>query len=78
MEDWEVALGITRTGPEDSRSLAEACYQLGVAQAYTGNILESYVSLGNTIAVLVKRKKNLEKLGSSHGTDPGVVDLTVS
>ena len=49
-----------------------------MAGAYAGNMLESDISWGKAIAVLVKRKKNLEKLGSSHGTDPGVVDLTVS
>ena len=64
-----------RTGPEDSRSRAEALYQLGVAQAYAGDMLEPIVPLGNTLAVPGKRKKNLEKLGSSHGIDLGVVDL---
>ena len=78
VKDLEAFLDMERTDPEDSRSLAEALYQLGVAQAYAGNMLKSNGSLGNAIAVFVKRKKNLEKLGSSHGTDPGVVDLTVS
>ena len=70
VKDLVVALGMKRTGPEDSRSgssitfiscfisilpclrsLAEALYQLGVAHAYAGNMLESDVSLGNAIAV---------------------------
>jgi len=75
VKDLVVALGMKRTGPEDSRSLAETLYQLGVAQAYAGNVLESVVSLDNAIAVLVKRKKNLEKLGSSPGINLEVVDL---
>ena len=71
----EAALSMKRTGPEDSRSLAEALHQLGEAQAYAGNMIEPVVPLSNTIAILEKRKKNQEKLSSSHGIDRGVVDL---
>ena len=69
VQDVEAALDMKITGPEDSRSLAEALYQLRVAQAHAGNVMESDVSLGNATVVLGKRKKNLEKLGSSHSID---------
>ena len=39
-----------------SRSLAEAWYQLGVAQAYSGKFTEAETSLKNAVAVLEARK----------------------
>ena len=50
-------------------------YQRGGAQAYSGNTLEADGSLDKASTVLVKRKKKLEKLDSSHGIDLGAVDL---
>ena len=58
VKDLEAFLDMERTDPEDSRSLAEALYQRGVAQAYAGNILESVVPHSNTLVVPEKGKKN--------------------
>ena len=65
MKDREAAILLKRTGPEDSRSRAEAMHQLGVAQAYAIKVIESDVSQNKALADLRKRKKNLEKLGQA-------------
>ena len=62
MKDREAAILLKRTGPEDSRSRAEAMHQLGVAQAYAIKVIESQ---NKALADLRKRKKNLEKLGQA-------------
>ena len=63
VKEGKAAIVRKRTGPEDSRSLAEAQHQLGVAQAYISKVIESDVSRCNAIAVLGERKKDLESGG---------------
>ena len=46
-----------------------------MAQAYASKVIESEVSPSNAIAVLGKRKEDLEKLGSSHSIDRGVAGV---
>ena len=73
--DGVAAIVLKRTGLEDSRSLAETLHQLRGAQASASKGCESGRSMGNARAVLGKRKKDLEKLGSSHKSGGGVTGM---
>ena len=54
-EDFTACIDLRKTAlPADARSLAEAWYKLGVAQAYSGKFAEA--SLKSAVAVLEARK----------------------
>ena len=75
VKDVEAAIVLKRTGKEGSRARAEVMHQPGVTQAYASKVIKSDMSLNNAVADLKKRKKNREKLASSHSIDRGVAGM---
>jgi len=63
--------------PPDSRSIAEAHYQLGVAQALHGKYEDAESCLSSAIEVLEARVANLRKMETSHNIAREIADLEV-
>merc|ERR1712002_50723 len=63
--------------PPDSRSIAEAHYQLGVAQALHGKYEDAESCLSSAIEVLEARVANLRKMETSHNIAKEITDLEV-
>jgi len=63
--------------PPDSRSIAEAHYQLGVAQALHGKYEDAESCLSSAIEVLEARVANLRKMETSHNIAKEIADLEV-
>jgi len=61
--------------PSDSRSIAETLYQLGVAQAFSGDFNEAETRLTSAIDVLKTRVCNLQKMESSEHLTKEIFDL---
>merc|ERR550519_669275 len=61
--------------PPDSRSIAEAHYQLGVAQALHGKYEDSESCLSSAICALEARIANLNKMETSHNIAKEIADL---
>jgi len=61
--------------PPDSRSIAEAHYQLGVAQALHGRYEDAESCLSSAIEVLEARVANLKKIETSHNIAKEISDL---
>merc|ERR1712201_30001 len=61
--------------PADSRSIAEAHYQLGMAQSQSGKFTEAKASLAMANEVLQARLAGLEKMESSEFLGKEIVDL---
>merc|ERR1712066_568038 len=62
--------------PADSRSIAEAHYQLGMAQSQSGKFTEAKKSLTLANGVLHARLSGLKKMESSGFLSKEIVDLT--
>merc|ERR1711970_1134310 len=61
--------------PEDSRSIAETHYQLGVAQAHCEDFVNAEKSLKAAISVLDKRVVNLKKMEVSDNIKKELAEL---
>merc|ERR1719427_870078 len=61
--------------PEDSRSIAETHYQLGVAQAQCKDFMKAEVSLKSAIAVLEARKSTVSKMDASDNMTKELAEL---
>merc|ERR1719260_563972 len=61
--------------PEDSRSIAETHYQLGVAQAHCEDFVDAEKSLKAAISVLDKRVVNLKKMEVSENIKKELAEL---
>jgi len=61
--------------PPDSRSIAEAHYQLGVTQALHGRYEDAESCLSSAIEVLEARVANLKKIETSHNIAKEISDL---
>jgi len=61
--------------PSDSRSIAETHYQLGIAQAYSGNFDAGESCMVAAVSVLSARLLNLKKMESSEFLEKEMTDL---
>jgi len=61
--------------PSDSRSIAETHYQLGIAQAYSGNFDAGEGCMVAAVSVLSARLLNLKKMESSEFLEKEMTDL---
>jgi len=76
VEDLTTCLARRRAGmPADSRSIAETHYQLGVAQAHSGDYASAETSLREAISVLNARMSNLKKMEVSENITKELSDL---
>jgi len=76
VEDLTTCLARRRAGmPADSRSIAETHYQLGVAQAHSGDYASAEKSLRAAISVLNARMSNLKKMEVSENITKELSDL---
>merc|ERR1711973_484443 len=76
VEDLTTCLARRRAGmPADSRSIAETHYQLGVAQAHSGDYASAENSLRAAISVLNARMSNLKKMEVSENITKELSDL---
>merc|ERR1712010_236644 len=67
----------TKALPADSRSLAETHYQLGVAQAHSGEYASAEKSLEAAVVVLNARISNLKKMETSDNITKELAELTL-
>merc|ERR1712055_38169 len=76
VEDLTTCLARRCAGmPADSRSIAETHYQLGVAQAHSGDYASAEKSLRAAISVLNARMSNLKKMEVSENITKELSDL---
>ena len=76
VDDLTVCLRMRKeTLPADSRSIAETCYQLGVALAFAGKFPEAETNLNMAIDVLEARHRNLGAMGASDNVAKEITDL---
>jgi len=76
VEDLTTCLARRCAGmPADSRSIAETHYQLGVAQAHSGDYASAENSLRAAISVLNARMSNLKKMEVSENITKELSDL---
>merc|ERR1712058_201103 len=77
LEDIEECLKMRQNHfPADSRSIAEAHYQLGMAQSQSGKFSEAKASLTMANEVLQSRLAGLKKMESSEFLGKEIADLT--
>jgi len=77
LEDIEECLKMRQNHfPADSRSIAEAHYQLGMAQSQSGKFTEAKASLTMANEVLQSRLAGLKKMESSEFLGKEIADLT--
>merc|ERR1712010_440766 len=67
----------TKALPADSRFLAETHYQLGVAQAHSGDYASAEKSLEAAVVVLDARISNLKKMETSDNITKELAELTL-
>merc|ERR1712010_32561 len=78
VEDLSLCLAKrTKALPADSRSIAEIHYQLGVAQAHSGEYASAEKSLEAAVVVLNVRISNLKKMETSDNITKELAELTL-